>query len=101
MNPTITVTSTKAGGPASGSTTLTLNSYGGYNGILNFTCSGLPAYAQCAPYPGYPTVVPSTPAKNVVPATVDFIINTNVAPTPPTGAGSMVCLAVRRAKAFP
>ncbi len=85
-NPTITATTTTAGGPASGSTTLTLNSYGGYNGILNFTCSGLPAYATCAPYPGYPTVVPSTPTANVVPATVDFIINTNVAPIVPTGS---------------
>ncbi len=88
-NPTITATTTTAGGPASGSTTLTLNSYGGYNGILNFTCSGLPAYAQCAPYPGDPTVVPSTLAANVVPATVDLIINTNVAPIVPTGS-SMV-----------
>ncbi len=89
-NPTITATTTTAGGPASGSTTLTINSYGGWNGILNFTCSGLPAYATCAPYPGYPNGLPSTPGANVNPTTVDFIINTNVAPTPPTGAGSMV-----------
>ncbi len=104
-NPTITVTSTTAGGPSSGSTTLTLNSYGGYNGILNFTCSGLPAYAQCAPYPGYPTVEPSTPTANVVPATVDFIINTNVAPIVPnansmawwfSGAAGFVLLLLRR-----
>jgi len=89
-NPTITATTTTAGGPASGSTTLTINSYGGWNGILNFTCSGLPAYATCAPYPGYPEGLPSTPGAPVTPTTVDFIINTNVAPTPPTGTGSMV-----------
>ncbi len=88
-NPTITATTTTASGPSSGSTTLSLISYGGYYGTLNFTCSGLPAYAQCAPYPGFPVVTPSTPAGNVVPATVDFIINTNVAPIVPTGS-SMV-----------
>jgi sugar lactone lactonase YvrE len=85
-NPTITATTTTAGGPASGSTTLTLNSYGGYNGILNFTCSGLPKYAACAPYPGYPTVVPSSPTALNTASTVDFIINTNVAPIVPTGS---------------
>jgi sugar lactone lactonase YvrE len=89
-NPTITVTSSTATGPSSGSTTLTINSYGGWNGILNFTCSGLPAYATCAPFPGYPNGVPSTPGKPVTPATVDFIINTNVTPIVPTGTGSMV-----------
>jgi trimeric autotransporter adhesin len=88
-NPTITATTSTAGGPASGSTTLTLSSYGGYDGLLNFTCSGLPAHATCAPFPGYPTVLPSTPTANVVPSTVDFIINTNVTPIVPTGS-SMV-----------
>ncbi len=89
-NPTITATSTTVGGPSSGSTTLTINSYGGWNGILNFTCSGLPAYATCAPFPGYPNGVPSTPGAPVTPTTVDFIINTNVTPIVPTGSGSMV-----------
>ncbi len=89
-NPSLTAATTPAGGPASGSTTLTINSYGGWDGILNFTCSGLPAYATCAPYPGYPNGLPSMPGAPVTPTTVDFIINTNVAPTPPTGTGSMV-----------
>jgi hypothetical protein len=85
-NPTITATTTTAGGPASGSTTLSINSYGGWNGVVNFTCSGLPAYATCNPFPGYPTGVPSTPGANVLPTTVDFIINTNVTPIVPTGS---------------
>ena len=85
-NPTITATTTTAGGPASGSTTLTINSYGGWNGVLNFTCSGLPAYATCNPFPGFPTGVPSTPGATVPPTAVDFIINTNVAPIVPTGS---------------
>jgi sugar lactone lactonase YvrE len=89
-NPTITATTTTAGGPSSGSTTMTITSYGGWNGILNFTCSGLPAFATCAPYPGYPTGVPSTPSTPVTPTTFSFIIDTNVTPVVPTGSNSMV-----------
>jgi sugar lactone lactonase YvrE len=87
-NPTIVASTTTAGGPASGSTTLTVNSYGGWTGILNFTCSGLPTFATCAPFPGGPLIAFSTPSATVPPTTVDFIINTNLTPITPT-AGSM------------
>lgn len=85
-NPSITVASSPTG-QGSGSTVLTINSYGGWTGVLNFTCSGLPAYATCAPYPGDPVATASTPAATVAPTTVQFFINTNVQPTPPTASG--------------
>jgi sugar lactone lactonase YvrE len=85
-NPTITI-STAPNGQGSGSTVLTINSYGGWTGVLNFTCSNLPAYAKCAPYPGDPVVTASTPTATTQPTTVQFIINTNVQPLPPTASG--------------
>jgi sugar lactone lactonase YvrE len=88
-NPTITVASTSAVGQASGSTTLTITSYGGWSGVLNFSCSGLPAYASCAPFPGAPLVTASTPSATLLPTTVSFVINTNVPPLTPT-ASSLV-----------
>jgi hypothetical protein len=83
-NPTITASTSTIGGPGSGSTTMSITSYGGWNGILNFTCSGLPVYATCAPYPGYPNGQPNTATP------VDFIINTNVAPIVANGTASVV-----------
>jgi hypothetical protein len=86
-SPSLTVTSS-ASGQGSGSVVLTINSYGGWVGVLNFTCTNLPAYATCAPYPGDPTLgVASTAATTVAPTTVQFIINTNVQPLPPTASG--------------
>jgi hypothetical protein len=83
-NPTITAAAN--GGPSSGSTTLSINSYGGWSGILNFTCSGLPKYASCNPYPGYPSGIPSSPTAVATPTSVDFIINTNQTPIKSTGS---------------
>jgi sugar lactone lactonase YvrE len=82
----ITITSTGVQGQASGSSILTITSYGGYSGILDFTCSGLPAYTTCNPYPGAPLVTPSTPGNPEPLTTVQFIINTNVTPIVPTGS---------------
>ncbi len=84
--PTIVANTTTTPGQAMASTTIAINSYGGWNGILNFTCTNLPKYAMCAPYPGYPNGVPSTPGATIPAATVDFIIDTNVAPIVPTGS---------------
>lgn len=81
-NPTITV----ASGQSSGSATLTLVSYGGYYGVLNFTCSNLPQYATCAPYPGDPIVNPSAAGAPAAQSQVQFIVNTNVPPIVPTGS---------------
>lgn len=85
-NASITI-STTPNGQGSGSTVLTINSYGGWTGVLNFTCSNLPTYAKCAPYPGDPVVTASTPTASTLPTTVQFIIDTNVQPTPPTSSG--------------
>jgi sugar lactone lactonase YvrE len=104
-NPTITVTSTGVNGQASGSATLTVTSYGGWSGVLNFNCSGLPAYASCAPFPGAPLITASTPASTLQSTTVSFVINTNVPPVTPTasglvwwsaGAGGLLLLLFRR-----
>jgi sugar lactone lactonase YvrE len=78
-NPTITVTSTNAG-PSSGLAILTVTSYGGWTGVLNFTCSNLPKYATCSPYPGAPLISDSTPSATQTPTQVQFFIKTNVAP---------------------
>jgi sugar lactone lactonase YvrE len=85
-NPAITITSSAA---ASGSTTLSLVSYGGWQGFVNFTCSGLPAYAQCAPFPGDPLVQFSTPGAPQPQTTVSFIINTNIPPLVPTASSTV------------
>jgi hypothetical protein len=86
-NPAITVASSTLTGQGSGSVTLTINSYGGWQGVLNFTCSNLPANAACAPYPGSPVVNFSTPGGSIPQTTVQFIINTNVQPLTPTASG--------------
>ncbi len=88
-NPTITVVSSGASGTASGSTTLSFISYGGYSGVVNFTCSGLPAYAQCAPFPGDPLIQASTPGASQPFTTTSFIINTNVPPLVPTASSTV------------
>ncbi|NYF77827.1 Ig-like domain repeat protein [Granulicella arctica] len=104
-SPTITVASSTASGQVSGSATLTITSYGGWQGVLTFTCAGLPAYATCAPFPGAPVVNYSTAAVTYPQQTISFIINTNVAPLAPTassmiwwvgGMGGLALLMVRR-----
>lgn len=87
VDPTITAASSTSG-TGTGSTMLTVTSYGGWSGVLNFTCTNLPAYATCAPYPGAPQVTASTPGAPSPVAQVQFIINTNVPPLVPT-ANSM------------
>ena len=86
-NPALTINSSTVNGQTSGSVLLTITSYGGWQGILNFTCSNLPADAVCAPYPGAPLVTASTPNASTVPTPVQFIINTNVPPVVPNAAG--------------
>jgi len=85
-NPAITINSSGSSSEGSGSAALSFVSYGGWQGIVNFTCSGLPAYAQCAPFPGAPQVVDSTPGSPQPFTTVNFIINTNVPPLVPTAS---------------
>jgi hypothetical protein len=84
-NPAITITSTNAG-PSNGLVVLNVISYGGWTGVLNFTCSNLPKYATCNPYPGAPLIADSTPSAPQPPTQVQFFINTNVAPIVPTGS---------------
>ena len=86
VSPSITATSSVPGGQASGSTVLTVTSFGGWSGALNFTCSNLPAYATCSPYPGAPQVNASTAAAPSALTQVQFIINTNVPPIVPTAS---------------
>jgi sugar lactone lactonase YvrE len=83
---TITIVSSTATGQGSGSTTLNAQSYGGWTGVLTFTCAGLPAYAQCSTYPGVPQInaqVYSQGVTNVPIASnqVQLTITTNVAPS--------------------
>ncbi len=78
-NPTVTVAAPLTG-QGTGSTIVTITSYGGWSGILNFTCSGLPAYTTCNPFPGYPTVNASTPSATLTPTQVQFFIHTDVPP---------------------
>jgi sugar lactone lactonase YvrE len=83
---TITIVSSTATGQGSGSTTLNAQSYGGWTGVLTFTCAGLPAYAQCSTYPGVPHInaqVYSQGVTNVPIASnqVQLTITTNVAPS--------------------
>jgi sugar lactone lactonase YvrE len=86
-NPSITVAASTTG-TSSGSTTLTVSSYGGWQGVLNFTCTGLPTYATCAPYPGAAVVTASTSDAPLAPTQIQFIINTNLTPIVPTASMS-------------
>jgi sugar lactone lactonase YvrE len=104
-NPTITVASSTAGGPASSGALLTFTSYGGWSGVLNFTCSGLPAYSTCTTFPGSPVVLASTAASLQPPTTINLVITTNVPPLVPTasslawwagGLGGLMLLGMRR-----
>jgi sugar lactone lactonase YvrE len=73
--------------PSSASFPLTVTSYGGWTGILNFTCSGLPAYTTCNPFPGTPLVLDSTNSATVTPTTIQFFIKADVPPVTPTASG--------------
>jgi len=86
-NPAVTIVSSTVGAPVSGTANLTVVSYGGWNGILNFTCSNLPAYTTCNPFPGVPAVAPSTATAPNTGTPVLFTINTNVQPPRSTAAG--------------
>ncbi|MEO6816747.1 MAG: Ig-like domain-containing protein [Edaphobacter sp.] len=85
LNPTITIASSNAG-QSSGTATLSVISYGGWSGVLNFTCAGLPKYATCNPYPGTPLVNASTAAGPLANTQVRFTVNTNVAPVVATAS---------------
>jgi sugar lactone lactonase YvrE len=86
-NPSISVPAVSTG-TSTGSTTLTITSYGGWQGVLNFTCTGLPTFATCAPYPGSTIVTVSTAAAPLAQTQVTFIINTNLTPIVPTASMS-------------
>jgi hypothetical protein len=86
-NPAITISSSTVGAPVTGTAVLTVISYGGWNGILNFTCSNLPADTTCNPFPGVPTVAASTPSAPNTGTQVQFTITTNVQPNRPTASG--------------
>lgn len=92
-------------GATTGSTTLTFTSYGGWTGNLTFTCTNLPAYATCNPYPGVAVVGLSTSSAPSPMSTEQFTITTNVAPVTPTassftywaaGLSGLVLLVLRR-----
>lgn len=91
-NPAISISSTGLNGQGTGSAVINFISYGGYQGVVNFTCTGLPAYAQCAPFPGAPIIVASTPAAPQPLANTTFIINTNVPPLVPTASSMILSL---------
>ena len=86
-NPTLTIPSSSVNGKTFGDFLLTVTSLGGWAGVLNFSCSNLPAYTTCNPYPGAPLVSASTPSNPALPTTVQFFIYANVPPTPPNAAG--------------
>lgn len=75
---------------SSGSVTFNMNSYGGWTGIVGFTCdpSTLPANATCLFQPGQVSVLPNTPTSIYPPDTVKLTVATNqppeAAPTPST-----------------
>ncbi len=77
---------TTVSGQTPGSITITLSSLGGWYGVVDFTCTGLPSYAECKTYPGQATVYSSTPAASTLPTTVVLSIVTNVQPLPPTAS---------------
>jgi sugar lactone lactonase YvrE len=90
LNPTIVAATTTTPGQQSSSTTLTIYPYGGWAGIVTFSCTGLPAYATCAPFPGTSVVASGTAAAPVTPTPVTFNINTNVQPIVATGSFGML-----------
>jgi sugar lactone lactonase YvrE len=86
VNSTITITSSTITGQGSGSATLNVTSYGGWTGVLTFTCAGLPAYAKCTTYPGVPQINATTGSAPVATNQVQLTIATNVQPSNTTAA---------------
>lgn len=84
-NPVITISASNNKN-SNGYAVVSITSYGGWTGILNFTCSNLPQYTTCNPYPGAPTVTYSTVAATVPPTQVQFFVQTNVPPIVSTAA---------------
>lgn len=77
--------SSTAGNP--GSVILTLTSWGGWNGLVSFSCSGLPTYAQCVFQPAQPIIYASTPSNSVAATQVKMEITLNNEPSTPTASG--------------
>ena len=78
-------TTINASGSAPGTTTLTISSLGGWQGVINFSCPDLPKYATCTTNPGQvyiPTA--STPGATLLPAQVVLTVTTNVPTYVPT-----------------
>jgi sugar lactone lactonase YvrE len=81
VSSTIAITSTTSTGQGSGSTTLNVTSYGGWQGVLAFTCTGLPKYATCSSYPGAPLINFDVASAPIPGNQVQFTIYTNVPPS--------------------
>jgi sugar lactone lactonase YvrE len=76
-------------GQSSGSVTFTASSYGGWTGVVGFSCdpSTLPAYTSCVFSPGQVSVVPNTSTTTYPPATVAISLMVNQPTAPPTTGG--------------
>jgi sugar lactone lactonase YvrE len=99
--PAATTVTASAASP--GELNLTVNSYGGWYGIVDFQCSGLPAYATCTSIPGFAVASPSPTSVTQV----QLLFKVNVPPTVPTasllltfggGAFGMLFMGFRRRK---
>jgi sugar lactone lactonase YvrE len=76
----------------SGSTTFNFTSYGGWTGVIGFSCDPktLPADSQCVFSPGQVSVTPNTASITYPPNPVTFTLVVNQQPNVPTLNSSMV-----------
>ena len=79
-------TSLTSSNSSPGSITVTLTSWGGWNGLVGLTCSGLPSYAQCVFLPGQPIVYASTPSNTIAPTQFTMEITTDNNPGTPNAS---------------
>jgi hypothetical protein len=79
-----------------GSVAFTATSYGGWTGLLGFSClaSSLPANARCVFSPGQIEVVASTPGTSASNPPVKLAVSVNQPPQTPTASGLAWWLAV-------
>lgn len=81
-------TSITSSASSSGAVTFTATSYGGWTGLVGFSCvaSSLPTNARCIFSPGQISVLPSTPTTTAANPTVSLTVTIDQPPLTPTAS---------------
>jgi sugar lactone lactonase YvrE len=88
LTTTASGTTLSSSSSSNGSVIFSATSYGGWNGMVGFSClaSSLPANARCVWSPGQVEVIPSTPLTSTVIPTATLIVTIDQPPQTPTAS---------------